>query len=155
MKRKLFIYLFVLVIDHVKVQGQNIDSLRNIINQHKEDINEVNALTSIGFQQIQFDSIIQYAQQGLVLAKKINYRKGEADCLLLFTQAYINAHNFSQIIAYDLKAMNIYREIKDTQNFAECYFPLQGSYRDIGDLRKSLDYSLEGLHFTETYQVKG
>jgi signal transduction histidine kinase len=155
MKRQLFIYLFILIIGQVIVQGQNIDSLRNIINQHKEDINEVNALIAIGSQHVQFDSIIQYAQQGLALTKKINYRKGEADCLFLFTQAHINTHNYSQIIAYGLRSMNIYKEIKDTTNFAECYFPLQGSYRDIGDLRKSLEYGLEGLHFTETYHVRG
>ena len=142
-------------IERITVEGQNIDSLRNIIHQHNQNTNEVDALLSIGSQQMEFDSIIQYAQQGLMLAKKINYRKGEADCLFMLTQAYINVHNYSQIISYTLKAMNIYKEIKDTSNFTECYFPLQGSYRDIGDLRKSLDYSLEGLRFAERYHVKG
>jgi signal transduction histidine kinase len=155
MKRRFFIILFLLIIDQIIAQGQNIDSLRNIINQQRGDMSEVDACVTIGNQFTQFDSIIYYAQQGLELAKKINYKKGEADCLFLFTQAYINVHNYRQIIAYDLKAMKIYKEIKDTPNFAECYFPLQGSYRDIGDLRKSLDYSLEGLYFTETYRVKG
>ena len=155
MKRRFFIFLFLLIIDPVIAQEHNIDSLRNIINQHSGDMNEVDACVMMGQQFTQFDSIIYYAQQGLELAKKIDFRKGEADCLLLFTQAYINVHNYIQIIAYDLKAMNIYKEIKDTSSFAECYFPLQGSYRDIGDLRKSLDYSLEGLYFTEKYNVKG
>ena len=68
------------------VQGQQkfTDSLRVIINRQKADTAAVNALADLANEQIQIDSAINYAQQGLSLAKKINYKKGEADCFFCY-----------------------------------------------------------------------
>src|SRR5690242_13826795 len=69
-------FLFLLHISHA--QEISIDSLKSVIKQHKEDTTEVNTLVILA-NSSQFPDAISYGNQGLRLAQKINYKKGEAN----------------------------------------------------------------------------
>jgi signal transduction histidine kinase len=130
------------------------DSLRAIINQQKGDTAEVIALAYLGTQQTQFDSAIKYAQQGLLLAKKLNYRKGEADCLFVFAIA-TGQRNLSGAIQYALNALNIYKDIQNYTGIASAHLRLQSNFREAGDYKNSLIHAFAGEQIAEASNVKG
>ena len=155
MKKILIIFLFLSFINSINAQQQSKDSLIRIIDQDRNDIAEVNALINLAIQQTQFDSAVIYAQQGLSLAKKINYIKGEGDCLWILGSSNGKLKNFSLAIQYGLEALKIYTGLKDDVGMVESCMILQGPYREAGDYRKALIYAFAGLQISEAKKVKG
>jgi len=123
------------------------DSLTAIVNQHKEDSNEVNALYILAYQNPHTDSAIQYAQQGILLARKINFLKGEADCL--FSLALSFQSNFIRSIQYTLNSLMIYENIQNNQGIAKANLFAQAMYREAGDYKEALHYAFTGLKIAE------
>jgi signal transduction histidine kinase len=133
----------------------NEDSLRAIINQHRGDKAEVDALAYLGYLQQQSDSIIWYAKEVQVLARKSKYRKGEADGILLIRRSYDQQGNFSQAIQSALDALAIYEDIRDYVGMTSAHAVLQAIYREIGDYHKSLSHAFLGLQIAEEHNVNG
>ena len=141
MKEKSLFIVFTFLLAYSTGWGQRnlTDSLRAIINLQKNDTAEVNALAYLANEQIQNDSVIKYAQQGLALAKKLNYRKGEADCLFVLGHWY---GDFGPSLQSVLGALNIYESLHDNQGIASSYLVLQANYWIAGDYEKALNYAL-------------
>src|SRR6185503_4905512 len=78
---------FLLSLHSSYAQKISIDSLKQIIDQHKEDTTKVNALAVL-CNSFRFPDAINYGKQGLLLAQKINYKKGEGDCNLVLSAVY-------------------------------------------------------------------
>src|SRR3954454_904263 len=116
------------------------DSLKVIINDKKGDTTEVNALANLadiyGF--INLDSEIAYAQQGLLLAKKLNYIKGEARCYVVLGGAHNSLGNYSQSVSFLLKALHIYEQLRDEDGINAMFMYLQSTYREAGDYHNAL-----------------
>src|SRR4030095_13218506 len=123
MKEKSLFIVFTFLLAYSIGWGQRnlTDSLRGVINLQKNDTAEVNALAYLANEQIQTDSVVKYAQQGLALAKKLNYRKGEADCLFVLGMWYMD---FGPRIQNTLGALNIYECLHDNQGIASAYLVL-------------------------------
>jgi hypothetical protein len=63
-------------------QNNQIDSLKLLLFQSKEDTIKVKTLIDLSWQFkiiAEFDTAIQYAEQALALAKQLEYRKGKGD----------------------------------------------------------------------------
>ena len=151
MKNKILIFLF-LFIPLISLGQQKIkDSLNNVIAKHKGDTNEVNALVYLQLIQTRFYTTI-YAEQGLLLAKKINYKRGEANCLLTFAQHTTNLIKATQ---FSLDALKIYEEIKDFTGIASSHLVLQGCYWDLGDYDNALIHAFSGYEIAEASNLKG
>ena len=148
-----FYILFSLTALNLIAQQNRKDSLLAVISRHRADTNEVNAISHLMDKPVSFDSMINFARNGLELAKRLDYKKGEADCCFMLSNAYLRTNNFSKGIEYAITAMDIYQQIKDIANVLKVYFPLQGTYRDIGDYKKSLQYAFSGLKIAETYNI--
>ncbi len=89
-----------------------IDSLTAIIKQQKGDSLEVNALFKLSLPETRSDSAgAKYARQGLALAQKIKYKRGEADCYYSLGNGYSHIKSQSQAITYYFNALRIYTEI--------------------------------------------
>jgi signal transduction histidine kinase len=139
-----------------RAQTNAVDSLREIINKQKGDPAEVDAITHLGMEQSsEFDSGIKYAEQALLLTEKINYKRGTADCHLVFGSTHGIRGNFSQAIEQLLNALNIYTEIGDDVGIASANLLLQGTYRDAGEYRKSLSHALQGERVADAKKVTG
>ena len=76
MKKLLLLYFLLLTSNCIFPQQQKSeDSLAAIINKQAGDTSEVNALVLLAFRNFNFDSSIYYVQKGLVLARKLKYKK--------------------------------------------------------------------------------
>ena len=154
-KGKSILILLIFFVNLVYGQTNLEDSLGNIVDKHKGDITEVDALANLGNLQATFDSGMKYAQQGLTLAEKINYKNGKADCLFIIARQNINLGNFAAGIQYALDALNIYKDLSDNVGIASVHLTLQGTYRDVGDYRRALLYALPGEQIADAHNVVG
>ena len=139
----------------VRGQQNPSDSLRNSIGRQKEDTTEVNALIDLALEQQEFDSRIIYAQQGLSLAKKIDYAKGQADCLLIIGQSIGMLKKLGSSIQYALEAMKVYEGLKEHTGIVESCIVLENIYREARDYRKSLTYAFYAVEMAEANNVIG
>ena len=95
----LFLYAFLLII---KANGQAgdalADSLKRELSKAKADSNQVKLLMDLGNQVGYYDAAaaMKYAQQGLTLSKKINYRLGQARTHYLMGNTYLDLGNYRQ-----------------------------------------------------------
>ncbi len=156
-KSKLAIPLCLFIINTIVAQNEPIvDSLTTIINLQKQDTIQVNALVYLSRQQTQVDSAFKYVKQGLLLAQKINYRKGEADCYLQIAGINSNFLNdYSTGIQNLFDALKIYRDINYTTGVAETHLHLQGLYRYIGDYKNALMNAFAGQQIAESNNASG
>src|SRR3954452_21163412 len=65
-----------------------IDSLKKVLLTEKEDTNKVNTLNELSYQ-LRSDkntvTILKILKQNLALAKKMNFQKGQADCIFIIS----------------------------------------------------------------------
>ncbi len=154
MKKKLITVTFIITAILLEAQKSEKDSLLEIINQHKGDTSEVNALSYLGIQQTDADSSHNYATLGLSLAEKINYQKGKADCYLVFSKINFQSGNTPLAIQNSLDALNTFKKINDYQGMATTYLSLQSICRDgLSDYRNSLNYAFSGVQVAEAHNV--
>src|SRR5205085_11290058 len=116
---------------------------------------EVKALVFLSNRKAQFDSSFKYAQQGLLLARQLNYRKGEAICHLALCGLMANQTNFSQAIQNGLNALDIFKKLNDKTGIASAHLLLQGTYREAGDYKSSLFHAFAGEQLAEANDVTG
>jgi len=145
-------FLFLLHISHA--QEISIDSLKSVIKQHKEDTTEVNTLVILA-NSSQFPDAISYGNQGLRLAQKINYKKGEANCNLVLASSYSQNGSSIQAIQYALNALDIYEDLNDYTGIASVHLILQGNYREVEDYNRALIHEFQGEQVAEANNVKG
>jgi two-component system, NtrC family, sensor kinase len=135
------------------VQNAIRDSLFRIVNLQKEDTNEVKALAALARQSDSPDSGIIYGERGVVLAKLLHYKTGEAECLFMCSANFGFMGNQSQCIYYALRALELYEELKNYRGAAEAKLILQGTYRDIGDNDNALAFSLSGAELSAEHNL--
>ena len=153
MLKAALIFLFFIAASHVIAQPISVeDSLRNVIQLHKGDTAEVSALALLGSNQTQLDSGVKFLQHGLLLAEKLGYKKGEADCLLRLAQKISDR---GQTIQYCLDALRIFEELKDAEGVAASHLVLQWNYRESGDYKNSLIHAFKGEQKAEADNVIG
>src|SRR5579871_3572791 len=145
-KNKILILLLLFCPGFLMAQNRNTqDSVKAIMNRHAGDTNEVKALAYLAANTSQFDSALDYSQQGQALARKLHDKKGEANCIYPLSTLYYDNNDLSRSIQADLDCLRLYEELGDFDGLCTIYLILQGVYRDdIQDYRKSLDYAFAG-----------
>jgi hypothetical protein len=155
MRHCLKIVFFILFSFVLNAQQNGKDSLLMIINKHAGTTTEVDALVSLGHMyRARADSMFLYAEKGLSLARKINYKKGEGDCLWVISEAYYFQENYGEAIRSDLESLRIYQDINENTGVVEACMTLQGKYRDAGDYRKALMYAFMGEQKARANNIK-
>jgi len=146
------IFLFCVTVVNSYAQKKTIDSLRQIINQNKNDKAQVNALVNLGMTVSNSTDAISYVKDGLLLSKKIDYKKGEADCNLVLADLVAQV---TESIYYGLNALEIYEKLKDNTGTASAHLVLQWNYREAEDFTNALLHEFEGEKIAEQNNVKG
>ena len=83
MKYGILILFFLSLLHDISAQRQSDeDSLKKIINWHKEDTAQVNSLSYLASLQTNPDND-HVCKAGLALAQKLHYKKGQADCFII------------------------------------------------------------------------
>jgi tetratricopeptide (TPR) repeat protein len=146
MKRYACISLLICLvqISRIYAQTQTIDSLKHLLQTEKLDSTRCLVLEQLGFQYqgSKPDSALIFAQHGLLLARKINYLKGEVKCLSRIGAIYSITGNGAKGLELLLQSLKMSEHLNE-QEIRGNILRLTGDvYSDLGDERKSLEYTL-------------
>ncbi|MBU8892267.1 MAG: tetratricopeptide repeat protein [Bacteroidales bacterium] len=139
-------------------QNTTIDSLLIELPKTKENTAKVNILVEISeiFQRSHPDSAIQYAEQGIELAKSTNYNKGLANCYNIIGIVYTYLGNFTLSIQNYKKALKIYEEIGDKKGICRSYNNIGIVHQYQGNYLPAIEYLQKSLViFSEIGDKKG
>jgi len=103
----------------------------------------------------QADSSIHYAQRAISLARKLNYKRGEAAAMQSYGNALWASANYDKAIEIALKALNLSRDLQDIKMIASSYIQLAVLYEDIGDYGLALKYGFLSKNLFESLDIIG
>jgi tetratricopeptide (TPR) repeat protein len=128
-------------------QQRDVDSLRQVLLRGKEDTNRVLTLRNLAraYFYYHLDSSYYFASQGLRLAQKIQYRKGEAFCMSELGSTISYSGNYPRALGILLKALQLAEQISYDPAIADALNSLGALYYFEEDYRKSLEYFLRSL----------
>jgi signal transduction histidine kinase len=140
MKILFLILVTFLVISPAKGQRSDIDSLKNLLYQTKEDTSRIILLGKLSgaYSMSSPDSALFYVRQGLTLAQEINYLKGEYFCLVNLGVALWSMGDYATVIKLMLPKQKEIELTKDDQLILLMNKGLINSYRDQGDYDEAL-----------------
>jgi len=143
-KKILFLWLL-LLFSLTKIIAQtpyNTDSLKKKLATAKEDTAKVNLLfnLAVSYTLSYPDTAASYAEQGLRLAQKIDYKSGEAHCLgaLCLTLTFLG--NFPRALDFGFKALTLFENLHDTLELIVTNLQLMNCYRQQEDYEEALVY---------------
>lgn len=118
------------------------DSLRNLITTSKEDTNKVNALAALArvYRFSKTDTAELLARQGLALAEKIGFEKGQGNCLNHLGVCAYARSNYQLSLAHHNRGLSIREKIADRHGMAASMLNLGNVYKEIGNFSKALAY---------------
>ena len=131
--------------------GNNVDSLRQLIIHDKSDTNKVNHLNNLAreLNGLNPDSSLLLAKQGLILAQKIHWPKGEARSLVWISWCYILQGNYPQSLANSFAALKIAEKIKNNRLSSSALGNLALVFKQQGNYSQALIYDKKALLISE------
>lgn len=109
---------------------------------------------SLKVQSYKPDSALIYAQQGLDLARKTNYKKGEGDCLNRVGVVLWKNGKYDRALFYILSSLKIREEINDQLGVLKSLNDIGIIYSDQGDNTKALTYHFKAKAAAESLHDK-
>ena len=120
--KKIFLPLFVILsITNTNAQTHEIDSLKQLLATTNEDTTKVLALAGLSFRTEIVDSSLRWDYQGLALARKIKFTRGEAVCLNQLGNDFWNSSNYPKALDYYLQSLKINEKIGNLDGAAANY----------------------------------
>lgn len=128
-------------------QYSGIHNLDSVINQATHDTSGVNYLVStaikVTFNNANSGRII--AENALDLARKLNYKRGQAEALAILSMSFQFLGDFPQAIRSALDAIQINREMKDSFNEITNLSLVGLVYLNLGQYAQALQYLKSAL----------
>lgn len=92
-----------------------IDSMINLLTSAKDDTNKVKLLTEISYSYpyTNPNAGIQYGNEAMQLAKKLNWIEGIASANYAIGGNYINKADYANALKYDYESLKIYEKLND------------------------------------------
>ncbi|HYK47771.1 MAG TPA: tetratricopeptide repeat protein [Parafilimonas sp.] len=142
MKKIFTIGVFLFLCNHAKAQSAGTDSLKILLATTTEDTSRVLLLEDLSFsyQYSYPDTALHYAMQGLQLARRIGYPKGEGYCLNALGNVYLDIGNYPRALELYLDALKIREKLKGQREIAVTYSNIGTVYSEQGDHRQALNY---------------
>ena len=149
-KKFLLAIFFIAVCEKSVAQSNNsIDSLLNILKNATEDTNKVNALNRLSrlfWQTPPNAELKNYADKALVLAEKLNFKKGMAFAYHSIALSYDQAGNYSESLKNYITSLKNYEEIGERRVMAELYHAIANIYGHQGKYSEALKKYVEALN---------
>ncbi|HEY5533894.1 MAG TPA: tetratricopeptide repeat protein [Ignavibacteria bacterium] len=152
--KKIFLFLiFFSSVVRISAQAPQVDSLNKLLAATKEDTVKVMVLVKLSFYDQSFEHGLKTAQEGLELARKIKYEKGEADCLHQLANQYWSISNYPIALDYYLDALKIFERMNDKNSMARSYYSIGLIYKSQGDYKNAINYyrKSESMHPDDNY----
>ncbi len=137
-------------------QNNQTDSLKQALLSSKDDLKRIVILDSLSAEYLWSipDTAMMYAQQELLLARKVNSPRWEARALQRYGDGLYVMGNYSQALDYSLQSLRFNEKQQDTARLINNYFGLSSIYNDIGDNDHALYYSYKGKRVSEKFNNK-
>lgn len=150
---------FCAVSNQVQAQqkGHNlIDSLTTQLSKSKQDTQKVNLLAKLAyeFQNVDPEKGIDYANQGILLAEKLQFKRGKADCLYLKGDILIDISATKESAELLMQALSIYESLADQYHRAKTLRGIGRAYADIANFPQALQYLNQALQLSKKLDNK-
>lgn len=137
MTKAISLLLFILLLyPHCHAQGSRIDSLREKLQSHpQEDTGKVNLMISYGYHMARNsrDSAYAIADEIIKLSKKINWKTGEANGLLLLCELHATDLKYDTAIALAMQSLTIAEPLHANRTIHLAHRNLSEIYRMMGN----------------------
>lgn len=133
-----------------------IDSLKNLLAFQKVDSIKVNTLISLGTLYLNTDikEALNYGNQALVQAEKINYRKGLGNALKLLGLGYAYMNKSFEADSLWKASLTVFESIQFKEGISNIYNNLATLNYSLGEDAKSIEYNLLSLKIAEEIDNK-
>ncbi len=141
MKKSLFLLFFIL--SAVRISGQvpqHVDSLKRLLFGTREDTVKVMTLVNLSFFDQSYQHGLDLAEEALSLARKIKYKKGEAESLHQVANQCLDASNYPMALDYYLQSLKIKEAINDRSGMGRTLSGIGMIYLHQGDFVNSIHY---------------
>ncbi|HEY0056570.1 MAG TPA: tetratricopeptide repeat-containing sensor histidine kinase [Pedobacter sp.] len=152
--RKSLLFISVLFLcKMVSGQQANIKVLRLEENKQKKDSNEVkwHYELSKAYRRLNADSTIHAAKKGVLLARKINFKKGEGLCYSSLAVGYAIKGMFKEAVENCKKAIEI-NKVANPSQLATNYSQMGLMVQNQGKMTEAIYYQNLSLKFAERYK---
>lgn len=146
MKRLLFFLFLLFPLTIFGQQVLDLDSLLGLLPKAKEEISTVELYYQIGqqYENSEPELAKEYYRNGLNLSKKIGYRVGEIKFSHNYTYVLNVQGKFDSSLYYNLKAVELAQEIKDSVQLGKTLLNTGSVYRYLSDYETAADYYQQG-----------
>lgn len=132
--------------------NKTIDSLQTLLKTASNDTNKIFnlvALTNklIGYEIVKAESC---ANEAILLSRKLNFKKGEAEALLSLSKINRSQSNPSGALDKIRKALNIFELTGNKSGSAKCYFEIGYVYKEFGNYEMSIHNFTKSLNIAST-----
>ena len=113
----------------------DIDSVKLLVAKSTSDSAKVFLYANLSFTYsfLQVDSSIAYAQKAIRIARELKYKEGEAAAMFSYGWAFWASGNYDKAIEAALRALNLYKDLKDDYRVIATYEELALFYMQAGD----------------------
>lgn len=157
MKRLVFLILLAITSSVFAQQVLNLDSLLGLLPKAKEEISTVELYFQIGqqYENSEPELAKEYYRKGLNLSKKIGYSVGEIKFSHNYTYVLNFQGNFDSSLYYNLKAIELAREIKDSVQLGKALLNTGSVYRYLSEYETAAEYYQQGKMIFEKIGDEG
>ena len=149
MKKYVFFTFLLLRITTSPAQQNREDSLSTILKATSNEEQQIVLLKQMSDQQNNASDIIRYAQEGIMLAKKLNKPIEEEYFLYDLARGYNKNNDYPKMLETSLTGLQLSQQINDDDKFCEFSFVALTSY-DMGkEYEKAISYGMSGLYLAE------
>ena len=152
MKYKVFL-LIIFLHNSLFIYSQNnrIDSVLALIKSDKVDTGILDHIYDLSaeLQNSNPDTALYFANLGLKISIKANYKKGIAGCYNSIGYIHYLQGIYDKAFEYYLKSLKIYEESGDTKGMAKCYCNIGIIYQEQESYDKAFEYFFKSLKIYE------
>ncbi|GAB2791270.1 tetratricopeptide repeat protein [Rhabdobacter roseus] len=127
-------------------QQDALDSLRDAVrNNPREDTLKVIQLNELAYKSFSYDAkdLAAYSQQALLLARKLNYPRGEATAYKNLALSYMLIHGDVTALRYLEHSKRLFQALRDTVGLAGTVNYIGCYYATLKDYKQALPYFLK------------
>jgi len=123
------------------------DSLLTLFEKEQQDTSKVILYSQLAreYMQINLDSALMFANQGLYLAKKVEYEKGIGDMYIVLGHIEVVQNDMFEAMDYYLKAADYFILSKNRANLSIAYLVLGNVFFTVSNYPEAMDYYHKGL----------
>jgi tetratricopeptide (TPR) repeat protein len=146
-KKIILTFILLCFLQLVNAQNNYVDTLKQQLASAKEDLHRVDLLSSLAqfYTFLYPDTAEIYGKLGLQLAQKINYKSGEARCLLSLCLSLTYSGNYTNALEYGLKASPLLADLHDTTFLIWNNIQMMTCYRQLEDYDQAIIYGFNTL----------